>query len=319
MTEPQAASHGLPPGVPPGEPPVIRRLPPGVDYTHIKMIVLSLPPPLTTMVWAAKADDPIWAAFRGKPYRTLDRALRKRERAYEGLPAPAATDERQHLLGLRSEFVQQFLGEISHPDRRGVKNKQWMSVRIVNPTRFSPEFRPPELTRLAVVIEVWGPRRGQPKLLDRRVVESGPPPWGDPKVNWVDQDRVNRACTELFRKHFRDLMRKRVGHQWRSHREPVGWPLITQYAVPALYDYLRPFYAVRRYRHYRQIEAEGHYPAQLRRDITDILRCELPHLARELTVERVTAAIQRYVRQAPPERLQGMDLFRVPIPQKKTR
>lgn len=52
---------------------------------------------------------------------------------------------------------------------------------------------------------------------------------------------------------------------WRSHREPVGWPLITQYAVPALYDYLRPFYSVRRYRHYRQIEAEGHYPAQLRR------------------------------------------------------
>lgn len=319
MRDPQGPSENPSPGVPADEPAVIRRLPPGVEYTHVKMIAHSLPPWLTTMTWAAEVDDPIWAAFRGKPYQTLDRALRKQERVFEGLPAPAAAEERQRLMALRYEFVQQFVGEINHPDRRGTKNKKWMSVRIVDPSRFLPQFRPPDLARLAMVIEVWGPRRGEIKLFDRRVVESGPPPWGDPQVNWVEPDRVNQACTELFRKHFRDLMQKRVGHHWRSHREPIGWPLITQYAVPALYDYLRPFFSVRRYRHYRQIEAEGNYPAQLRRDITDILKCELPHLAGELTVERVTAAIQRYVRKAPADRPQGRDMFGVPLPREKTR
>jgi hypothetical protein len=57
----------------------------------------------------------------------------------------------------------------------------------------------------------------------------------------------------------------------------------------------RPFYPVRHYRDHRQVEGAGHYSAQLRRDITDIIRLELPHLARELTIGRVTAAIQRYV------------------------
>lgn len=57
----------------------------------MKMIVHSLPPWLTTMTWAAEVDDPIWAALRGKPYRTLDRALGKRGVACGGLPdsAPA--------------------------------------------------------------------------------------------------------------------------------------------------------------------------------------------------------------------------------------
>ncbi len=215
MRNPRAVSDGRSRPLPPGEPAVIRRLPLGVEYTHVKMLVHSLPPWLTTMTWAADVDDPVWAGFRGKSYRALDWALRKRELACEGGPAPAAAEERQRLMALRQEFVQQFLGEINHPNRGGTRNRKWMSVRHVAPSRFLPQFRPPYLTRSGVVIEVWGPGRREPTLLDRRVVESGPPPWGDPKVKWVDLQRVHQSCTELFRKHFRDLMQKRVGHHWR--------------------------------------------------------------------------------------------------------
>jgi len=297
------------------EPAVLRRLPPEVEYTRVKMIVHSVPPWLTTITWAAQVDDPIWAAFRGKPYRTLDRALRKRELACKGLRPRAAAKEHQRLMALRHEFVQQFLGEINHPNRRGTRSRKWISVRHVDPSRFLPQFRPSYLRRPGLVIEVWVPGRDAPKLLERRVVESGPSPWGKPKVNWVDPERVNRTCTEVFRRHFPDLMQTRVGHHWRSHRSPEGWPLITRHAVPALYDYLRPFYSVRKY----PANPAGLYPAQLRRDITDILRCELPHVSRELTVERVTAAIQRHVRRAPPTRPQGRNMFPIPIPSAKNR
>ncbi len=72
MRQPRGASDGIASRVSPDEPAVIRRLPPGVEYTHVKMIIHSLPSGLTTMTWAAEVDDPIWAAFRGKPYRRLD-------------------------------------------------------------------------------------------------------------------------------------------------------------------------------------------------------------------------------------------------------
>jgi len=87
----------------------------------------------------------------------------------------------------------------------------------------------------------------------------------------------------------------RVGPPWRSNYPPEGWRLITQHAVPALYEYLRPFYRVRRHRRIGRKDGPGLYPARLRQDITDIVRFELRHLAKDLTVPRVTAAIQRHI------------------------
>ena len=80
--------------------------------------------------------------------------------------------------------------------------------------------------------------------------------------------------------------------RWRSNYSPEGWRLVTQHVVPQLYEHLSPFYPVRRYRRGGRT-GPGQYPARLRRDITDIIRFELP-MARRLTVARVTAAIQRY-------------------------
>src|SRR6266436_6629443 len=66
----------------PGDPPVIRRLPRSVDYTHIKMMILSLPAPLTTLVWRGDPTaDPLWGAFNRKSLRAIDRQLRRREAA----------------------------------------------------------------------------------------------------------------------------------------------------------------------------------------------------------------------------------------------
>jgi hypothetical protein len=101
---------------------------------------------------------------------------------------------------------------------------------------------------------------------------------------------------ELLQKHCPRILSVRCGPRWRSKYPSVGWPLITQHLVPRLFDYLRPFYPVRHYRDHRQSVPAGHYSAQLRRDITDIVRLEVPHLARALTVGRVTAAIQRHVK-----------------------
>jgi hypothetical protein len=146
------------------------------------------------------------------------------------------------------------------------------------------------------------------------MVVSEPRDMGDTTVNWVDPDRLNRAWMELFRKHFPQLMSRRSGHGWRTDRPPVGWPLIAQHAVPALYSYLKPFYPRarpyhRRYHRRRGVgvvsvrakPTAGRYHMQLLRDIIDILRCELP-LAGELTVQRVKGAVRRHVKEHPRKR-----------------
>jgi len=86
------------------------------------------------------------------------------------------------------------------------------------------------------------------------------------------------------------------------------WPIVTRYAIPWLYDYLRPFYAVRSYRHGRKRPSAGHYPLKLRQDIRNILRFERADLAGRLTLAHVTAAIQYHLRTAPPNRPVGEQL-----------
>lgn len=64
----------------PDEPAVIRRLPPGVRYSYVKLIILDPPSPLYIAPWlSTDTDDSIWSLFRGKTFRALDRALRLRE------------------------------------------------------------------------------------------------------------------------------------------------------------------------------------------------------------------------------------------------
>ena len=273
------------------EPAVIRRLPEGVDYTHIKAIFLDLPASITTLLWMAAPADHLAAAFRGKTIRAIERTLRRHEQNSADL-------ERSRLI--RHELVQLCYQELSRSSsRRGLS----IQVRHVIPQLFGEGHRPPGPAAPHVRITVsWIAGRGGARratavssTIDERRIESEPAVW-NASIPWIDQDRVDRAFLELFRKHFPELLRVRVGARWRSNYPSEGWQIITRYAVPMLYELLRPFYRVRPYRNARQTAPAGHYSARLREDITDIVRLELPHLARNLTVARVTAAIQRHIK-----------------------
>ena len=61
---------------------VIRRLPGGVDYSCVKMIIHDVPAPLTAWSWRSRAEHDgshrnhygrAWAAFSNCSYRVIDR------------------------------------------------------------------------------------------------------------------------------------------------------------------------------------------------------------------------------------------------------
>jgi hypothetical protein len=290
----------LPPTIAPGEPAFIRRLPDGVEYTHIKTIFMDLPSALTTLLWSTQVqNDPLVAAFKERTIRAIDRALRREAKAH-GDPSESAA--------IRHELVTLALREANglsspHPERR-------ISVTHVFPQLFAEEHRPPGPSAQHIRITVTNsPRQRErseraaktPTVLEERVIVSEPASW-DPSIPFIDPEAVDRVILDLLHKHFPRVMGIRVGARWRSNYSPEGWRLVTQHVVPQLFEYLKPFYSVRRYRRSGR-KGPGLYPAPLRRDITDIIRFELPHLARKLTVARVTAATQRYTaRQHPTQK-----------------
>ncbi len=285
---------------------MLRRLPAGVEYTFVKMIIAQAPPALTTLSWLAAApDESPWGWFRArKSYRAIDRAL---QRQAQNLPANPQSTVHQTFRAVRNQFVQQVLGAI---DLAANRTKRWISITLSDPARLVETHRLPGPLRPTWVIGVWRwSRKGAVLLAERRLLP-GPPPGGHTRVAWFDPEQFDETCRALFRKYFPDVLRMKPGRPWRTNRRStVGWPLITQGIVPALYDYLKPYYRARRYRHHRHQVSAGHYPLQLRRDICALVCLELPHLARELTVARVTAAIQRHLAVASQDRPMGRAMF----------
>jgi hypothetical protein len=276
------------------------------------MITHEVPPALTTLSWTVRErQEAPWAWFGRKSYFAIDRELRRQAASF---PAGPGSNARQTFTAVRTEFVHQVLGAIQLEAGR---TKRWISTILSNPSRPAEEDRPPGPLQPTWVICVWRQSKNQkigPVLLAEREFRSGPPPWGDARVAWFDPDQIDETYRALFREYFPEVLRLKPGRYWRTNRgDPVGWPLLTQYVVPRLYDYLRPYYPVRGYRR-RGRSLEGHYPLQLRRDICDLVRLELPHLARGLTVARVTAAIQRHVATAPKDRPMGRAMFVVGRP-----
>src|SRR3990172_4631810 len=89
---------------------VLDRLPPGVEYTHVKMILWSRPAPMDVLAWVASdPNEPIWSLFRGKTFRALDRVLQQRERQLVAAGPAVDTKVRAHIEMLRHYFVQHFL------------------------------------------------------------------------------------------------------------------------------------------------------------------------------------------------------------------
>lgn len=294
---------------PAGEPAVIGRLPAGVEYTLVKNIVLGLPGPIDALPWFASAeDDPVgWSRFRGKTFRALDRVLCREEQRLLATAPQERGREHELTLMLRQQFVRHFWRALQQWHSEGTR--RWVSARLVHPSWSASRARVPGLEHRGLVIEVWEAAKRGPRLLDRVVMPPGPPPWGDIRVQYCDPWMADRLCAAVFRRHFPELMRRRIGQGWWAERAPTAWPMITQYAIPRLYDYLRPYYRVRAYRKFRRHQTPGHYPLQLLKDITEILQTEVPHLADELTEAQVQAVVQRYLQKAPRSRPMGFDMF----------
>jgi hypothetical protein len=277
--------------VAPGEPAVIRRLPEGVDYTLIKTIFVDLPSGLPTLLWAARWDsNPLLRAFNYRTVRAIIRALRRAEKS---------ETSGELIAGVRRELVQLCLQELHspwspHPDLA-------ISDTLVLPQHFRDGHKPPGPPVQHLRITVSRTVRPQPtdpfasatEIVEQRFLTAGPAPW-DPAIPFIDPDQRDRIIMELVHKHCPRLLSVRPSGRWRSNYPPEGWRLITQHIVPRLYEYLRPFYPVRRHRRAGR-NGPGRYSAQLRRDITEIVRLEMRGLADKLTPERVTAAIQRHV------------------------
>src|SRR5205085_974308 len=105
-------------------------------------------------------------------------------------------------------------------------------------------------------------------------------------------------------------------------RDPRGYPIVTKYLIPSLYDYLKPNYqAAHTYRHADMSRGPGAYPRRLMRDIAMILKAERPDLCATLKWSHVVAAISRYLQTAPPDRPTGSEMFRMApsyqVPSKK--
>jgi hypothetical protein len=290
----------------PGGPAVLARLPAAVEYTYIKMILMSVLPAMYWVPWLdPHTTDPTWVRFGRGTFRAVDRILRREEQrlAAAGHGVPTQAHDRVRLL--RHLFVQHLVQAVRYWDSECAT--RWIEIRLVSPPP-DPQ-RPRRFEYREWVLDAWARRKGMPHMLEQVVVPPGVPPWGDERVLYYDPVLTDARTVEVVRRHFPEVMGQRIGQGWRSERAPGGWPMLTQKVIPALYDYLHPFYAARSYRKEHLFPTAGDYPTQLLQDITDILRLEMPHIATLLTVERVQAAVQRYLEKARPDRRMGVDLF----------
>ena len=138
----------------PDEPAVIRRLPSGVEYTYVKLIILDLPSSLYLAPWlSTDTDDSIWSLFRGKTLRALDRALRLREQRAAAPDDPTVdSQDLPYTQMLRHFWVQHFLAAVGQWDPN--RQTRWLTIRFVNrPPGTAPA---PKIPARAWVLEVWG-------------------------------------------------------------------------------------------------------------------------------------------------------------------
>jgi hypothetical protein len=285
----------------------------GVDYTRVGCFFLELPSSMTTLTWRAAptAEDPALRSFAGKTFRTIDRLLSQREAALAHRPDGGAEEERRAITALRGQWVHQLLDQL--PFRQ--TGSLWVVIRR------TASHGPKRTTRSVTHVEAWTLEGEGLRLVERRTIGPRVKRWTPNTVDYFDLVTVNRALADVIRTYAPDLLARRCGTLWRSRRRPAGWPAVTRYAIPWLYDYLRPFYGIRHYTHGRARSSAGHYPLKLRQDVLEILRCERPDLAGGLALAHVTAAIQYHLRKAPRNRPMGRQLGprRARVRGKKTR
>jgi hypothetical protein len=291
---------------------VLERLPRDVEYTFVRTILAALPPVRETAVWVndPAATDEMLTAFNHGTYGAVDRLLRRHERALVRRQEKERETARALLDPLRRSLAQLLLAE-AHAKAKAFGDC-WIERRWVDPDRLGPPSGPCPLSGPGMVIDVW--QLGRDRRAHRLAVEgiaAGLPPWGDRRIPWVDPVAVDKLYLALLRRYCRPLFRFRVGHEWRTKRASSGWRVLTLRVIPQLYDYLRPFYPIRRYTTGRREASRGKYPRALLRQIRDLLAAERPDLAADLTEEQVRAVVQRYLKSAPHDRPLGTAMFKL--------
>src|SRR5215831_5461 len=93
---------------------VLDRLPEGVEFTLVKLILSAAPPFTRTHLWTDReSHDPLRARFRTQTYDQVDRALDKVAAALMRLPQERQPAARQQLAALRFEWASQVMGEVA--------------------------------------------------------------------------------------------------------------------------------------------------------------------------------------------------------------
>ncbi len=140
---------------PSGEPAVIGRLPTGVEYTHVKHIVLGLSGPLDVLPWfTSPEDDPLgWSRLRRKTFRALDRMLSREEQRLLGIPLQDHGREHELVAMLRGQFVQYFRLALQLCDVPG--KTRWVSGSFVSRSSMTSSELVPNMAHRDLTIEAW--------------------------------------------------------------------------------------------------------------------------------------------------------------------
>src|ERR1700730_13908799 len=100
--------------LPPERLAVLDRLPVGVEFTLVKLILSAVPPFTRTHLWTDReTHDPLQARFRTQTYEQVDRALDRVAAALPRVPQGRQPTARQRLDDLRFEWASQVMGEVA--------------------------------------------------------------------------------------------------------------------------------------------------------------------------------------------------------------
>jgi len=150
----------------PGEPAVLARLPEAVEYTYVKMILLSVLSPMYWFPWLdPHATDPTWVRFGRGTFRAVDRILRREEQRLAAASPEVSTQAHDRVRMLRHLFVQHLIQAVRYWDPSCAT--RWIEIRLVSPPP-DPQ-RPRRFEYREWVLDAWARPRGMPQLLEQVV------------------------------------------------------------------------------------------------------------------------------------------------------
>src|SRR6266478_8657458 len=116
----------------PGEPAVLVRLPAAVEYTYIKMILMSVLPAMYWVPWLdPHSTDPTWVRFGRGTFRAVDRILRREEQRLAAAGHGVPTQAHDRVRMLRHLFVQHLVQAVRYWDPECAT--RWIEIRLVSP------------------------------------------------------------------------------------------------------------------------------------------------------------------------------------------